>query len=466
MKLYYEDPLVQIYNGHALDVLRSLPDESVQLVMTSPPYWGLRNYLGSELVWGGDPDCRHEWVADKMRLQHENRNNLRGTQEEVAGSKPTTFIMKYDTMEAGFCLKCGAWKGQLGLEPDPDLYVEHLMMVFQEVKRILKKDGAFYLNVGDTYMGSGQGWSKAGKDTPGPNSIDNRDVSIRPGRGEPGAKGRPPSAIYNHPTIPPKCMVCIPERVMFAMIADGWILRNKIVWSKPNHMPSSVKDRFTGTWEYIYFFVKQRKYYFDLDAVREPYKESSLSRSRGMGVVPFNLRVRDVKRGKGGTYVEGGKVKQLKASQEEVESYQYPEGMHRHHGSRPQRRLTGLRRYEIERPDPEIVFHPNGKNPGDLWDIPLKPFPEAHFAVYPEELCVRPILASSREGDVVLDPFAGSGTTGVVAKKLGRRVILIDIIESYCDLAKRRVQQVPVPLTLAHENLRARSGRQEIHQKP
>jgi len=533
-----------------------------------------------------------------------------------------------------FCVECHAWKGQLGLEPTPELYVDHLMMIFREVKRVLKKEGSFYLNIGDTYSAS---WGNMSHES-------TRDYP----------EGRPPQSYKL--SVSPKCMVCIPERVMFAMIEDGWILRNKCIWKKDNPMPSSVKDRFSNTWEYVYFFTKSNKtllwrnketgewrdtepteeekypwggryrnistgemrwdkpfdmadwerltpiwqgfdYYFDLDSIRVSHKTQSLERYQrgvnlsrpaegksgqvgpmqeyirapkwfqemfppdedykgkfddlfGHGPNPqsFNLRVRDVKRGKGGLFVQGGKVQELKASEKEIEEYECPEkpdwraeaarkgqlfdspvahqgggntGLKKEHWVRPSRanvlgrdelgntikkhhgsshhgragfdNLTKHdqavgRRGNVSYADPLHTkdYHPKGanpgdtlterqenivdhfeqrgsgghylyggiespegrhehslgKNPGDFLSINTQPYKGAHFAVYPPALVEPFIKASSQVGDVVLDPFAGSGTTGVVAKRLGRKAILIDCVESYCAMARDRIQKV------------------------
>jgi DNA modification methylase len=522
--LYYKDDFVQIHHDNALEVLRELPSESVQCVITSPPYWGLRNYAGgSDIVWGDD-HCEHKWVEESQGLQHENRNFAMSTQEEVVSTKATTFIQKYDRLPAVTCIKCGAWRGQLGLEPTPELYVEHLMMIFSEIKRVLKKDGSFYLNIGDTYVSGKGSCFNPGGGLKSWQSWNDRKENYPTGRDAPNRMCK---------TIPPKCMACIPERVLFAMLEDGWILRNKIIWHKRNHMPGSQKDRFTQSWEYLYFFTKSRKYYFDLDAVRVPHKTQSLERyQRGVnlgrpaegksGVVgpmqqyirapewfqemfapdedykgkfddlfghgpnpqSFNLWVRDVKRGKKGTSAQSG---ELKASEEGIENYEYPE---KHHGS-PMNNVPRLHRDRTPR-QKNIISHfeqkdsgghylygglespegihenPKGKNPGDLWSISTKPssisvcpkcetvFPRlikicpnckvegivGHFAPYPKALCISPIKASSRVGDVILDPFAGGGTTGVAAKRLGRQAIIIDCVRPYCVMAKYKLQRV------------------------
>ncbi len=127
--------MATIYCGNALEVLKTLPDASVQIAMTSPPYWGLRNYSGgSDIVWGGNENCEHNWIEETQGLQHENRQNLRGSQEEVRGKTGTSLIQKYDRLPSGTCVLCGAWRGQLGLEPTPELYIQHMVQVFREIK--------------------------------------------------------------------------------------------------------------------------------------------------------------------------------------------------------------------------------------------------------------------------------------------------------------------------------------------
>lgn len=622
MKPYFEEGAATIFKGHAIEVLKTLPDEYVQMAITSPPYWGLRNYAGgTDIVWGRDGNCEHEWGGEIRKILTGRNDQDRNTRN-IDGRNPETQSLvgcpRQEANTGSFCSLCGAWRGQLGLEPTPELYVEHLIMIFREVKRVLRKDGSFYLNIGDTYFsnpskqqGHGFGKSRAGA----------RAAFENLGR---------QNRIFTNGILKPKCMVCIPERVMFAMIEDGWILRNKIAWHKPNSMPSSVKDRFTTTWEYLYFFGKngntilwrnretgewrdtkpskeenypwggiyQHKetgefrwekpperdknnwikyqplwmgfdHYFDLDAVRVPHRVQSLERYQrgvnldrpaigksaevgpmqqyprypqwfgeqfppdmdykgkfdelfGHGPNPqsFNLRVRDVKRGKGGATAQGG---ELKASQKEIEEYEYPEKLTKHDqavgrtgdvveaydskylGSNYGQPLQGFQRdqtiekaREQSRKDAEELYpddlkrqqeyinfihdhksHPKGKNPGDYWEITTQPssmcvcpscftvFPRmtkvcpkcgiegvtGHFAPFPEALCERPILASSRVGDVVMDFLAGTGTVGVVAKKLGRKVILIDCVEEYCAMSRERVKKVEYQPRLELEEL-------------
>jgi len=230
-----EEWLNRVHCGNAFELLPFMPSESVDCVITSPPFYRLRNYgEQAETVFGGNPSCEHEWVEERMTLEHENRNFQRGTQEEVHGSRPTIYIKKYDDRQAGFCVKCGAWRGQLGLEPSWRMYVDHLVELFREVKRVLKKTGSLWLNIGDKMYG----FKSPSKNVEG----------------------------YQ-----PKCLMGVPWRVAFALIDDGWILRNAVIWWKPNAMPSSVKDRLAQTYEYLFHFVKSRRYYYCLSEDTEIY---------------------------------------------------------------------------------------------------------------------------------------------------------------------------------------------------
>jgi len=257
-------PLNQVICGDCREVMAGFPDGSIDLVVTSPPYWGLRDYGDDTVaVWGGDPECKHEWMDEKMTLSHENRNFQQGTQEEVHQKTGTTFIRKYDNKTAGSCIHCGCWRGQLGLEPHPQMYIDHLVEVCCGVKRVLKPSGSFWLNLGDTYYGGGQSRGYGGKNDHKPEL---GDFYPRIARG------------LNENWCQPKQLLGIPWRVAIALQDDGWILRNCVIWYKRNHMPESVRDRLTKSYEFFFFFVKQGKYYFNLDEIREPHKPDSLKR--------------------------------------------------------------------------------------------------------------------------------------------------------------------------------------------
>lgn len=256
-----------VVTGDAYEVLRGLPDEFVDTVVTSPPYWSLRNY-----------------------------------------SAP----------------------GQIGLEEDPDEYVASLVRIFEEVRRVLTKDGSMWLNIGDSYTSGGRTWRAPDKKNPV------RAMTTRP----PTPKG-----------LKPKELVGIPWRLAFALQASGWYLRSDVIWRKPNAMPESVKDRPTRSHEYLFFITKNERYFYDRTAV------------------------------------------------------------------------------------PEV----NGRNLRSVWDINTQPFPEAHFATFPAELAERCIKTTSKPGDVVLDPFLGSGTTAVAAVRNRRAFFGIELNPEYVEISRRRI---------------------------
>lgn len=253
----------KIHCGHAIETLRKMPSESVDCLVTSPPYFGLRDYGEStKTIWGGDKDCKHVW-KNKNYLHPTRKNRGEGIdpKHKTAGVKQPT------NLKADICQRCGAWYGQLGLEPTIEMYIDHLGEIFIEVKRVLKKTGTCWINIGDTYGGSwgnyGERKGKQRKQTA--KKFKRRGVLSK-------------DFLLPMTKLQPKSLCMIPERFAFMMIDLGFILRNKNIWHKGNPMPSSVKDRFNCTWEYVYFFSKSKKYYFDLDAVRVPHKTQTLER--------------------------------------------------------------------------------------------------------------------------------------------------------------------------------------------
>jgi len=356
--------LVDLVNKiHCSDVMaftKQLPDESIHVIMTSPPYWGLRDYGSStEAIW------------------------------------------------------CGAWRGQLGLEPHPSLYIQHLVAVCRELRRVLRKDGSMYLVLGDTYYGSVTGRSKSDLGSSSEQLTNKGFFSCDDAK---GLVHREPLSNW----LTPKQKLMIPARVAIALQEDGWILRNEITWYKSNAMPESVRDRLTEKTERIYHFVKNRKYYFDLDAIRQPHQYDGRKQTKYLGgphdksigpherwPKPLGKNPGDVYKSESGQYAIGG----------------------RHSGYFN-----------------EDGFHPDGANPGDFWSINTKPFKDAHFAVFPEDLCVMPIKAACPPDGIVLDPFCGSGTTCLVAAKLNRRWIGVDINRDYCEMARNRLADFMVKL--------------------
>lgn len=239
------------------DVTQRFPldDNSIDVVITSPPYWGLRDY-GVKSIFGGDPNCKHDFSEYDAKLLHENRQNLDGG--TIGNDKFRKKLHGFGNAKAGFCSKCDAWYGQLGLEPHPQMFIDHLVMICREIKRVLKKSGSFYLNLGDTY---GSHTSKRSGQF-GKEIKEGFDDIFTQKRTKIG---------FSDDFIMEKNLLMIPSRVVIALQDDGWILRNDIIWHKPNPMPSSCKDRLNTTFEHVFHFVRSRKYYYDLDAIREPH---------------------------------------------------------------------------------------------------------------------------------------------------------------------------------------------------
>jgi DNA modification methylase len=325
-----------IHHGDLFDVLPTLEAESVQCCVTSPPYWGLRDY------------------------EH---------------------------------------PAQLGLEKTPDLYVERMVSVFREVKRVLRKDGTFWLNIGDTFQNAkGQAHGIDPKQPARRHGLRPQDVTIK------GLKA--------------KDLVGIPWLLAFALRADGWYLRSEIIWSKPNPMPESVTDRPTRAHEQLFLLTKSARYHYDAASIRQPYAASTLTQFERL--------------------YEGEGTKDYVAA-----GVQNPSDI--------KRRITDKQRGHSRRHAgfndrwdamPKVEQQMGGANKRSVWTISTQPTPEAHFATFPEALVEPCIRAGCPQGGTVLDPFAGSGTVGVVCAKLQRRFIGIELNADYVAIALRRVAAV------------------------
>ncbi|MGO9087974.1 MAG: DNA-methyltransferase [Candidatus Sulfotelmatobacter sp.] len=294
-----------------------LADATVQCVVTSPPYWQLRHYDGEQDgVWGGSSDCNHQWREEKKIKQTPQRDHARGGGfAKTRGNEAARKGMAFETSQGRFCTVCGAWYGCYGFEPTIQLYVEHTIEILREIRRVLRDDGVLFWNISDTLRDKG--------------------------------------------------LSAVPQRIAIAAIDDGWILRDTIIWAKPNPMPESVKDRLTRSHETILMLAKNPQYYWNTEASRE----AATSKDAGA----------DGKR-----------------------------------------------------------------NMRNVWTIATQPFRGAHFAPFPEEIPRRCISLASKPGDMILDPFGGSGTTGKVAMELERRSILLDLNYTgnggYETLARQRTQ--------------------------
>jgi DNA modification methylase len=305
---------VRILIGDARERLKELPDESVHCCVTSPPYFGLRDY-------GID--------------------------------------------------------GQTGLEPTPEAFVAELVAVFREVRRVLRKDGTLWLNLGDSYAGSGKGGNPEGSKWSGFVGNKAREKAAQPYGGQ----------LWG---MKPKDLIGIPWRVAFALQADGWWLRQDIIWHKPNPMPESVTDRCTKSHEYIFLLSKSERYFYDSKAIEEPANPAHFGR------------------------------------------YAYD--------------FTGSKAGQDAAMPDGYTIHPKGerairetRNKRSVWQITTQGYSEAHFATFPPELPEICIKAGCPPSGTVLDPFGGAGTTGLVADRLGRSAVLIELNPAYAELARSRI---------------------------
>ena len=405
---YFDNGVVQLYQADA----RALPlaDESVHCVVTSPPYWGLRDYGLEPSVWGGDADHEHEWDDRSWYVNGGGSTGIAGGAFSEPGPDNAQRIKEGRWRSDAICT-CGAWLGHLGLEPTPDLYVEHIVEIFREVHRVLRKDGTVWLNLGDSYSHAGNGprdaerWPKQSRNAHG-----FRSTHAKKGSG-----------------LKPKDLVGMPWRVAFALQADGWWLRSDIVWSKPNPMPESVTDRPTTSHEYVFLLTKSERYYYDAAAIRGPATDSSIARWR-----------QDIAGQQGSHRANGGAKTNgtMKAVGGPKKDKQQGHGR-RHAGFND--RWDSMTKAEQAK---------LGANKRTVWYIATRPYPEAHFATFPEELVEPCVLAGSMEGGTVLDPFVGSGTTAAVAQRLGRRAVGVDLSADYLELAAKRLSAVPLPMNL------------------
>jgi site-specific DNA-methyltransferase (cytosine-N4-specific) len=404
-------PTTTIYNMDVLQGLAKLPSESVDCIITSPPYYGLRAYPNSETIWD-EPwldektlACfGHEWGESIKNPKADYRTpEKKKSQNAIVGNSVNS--IEFATGKMGnYCTHCGAWKGQLGLEPDYKMYLNHMLQITAELKRVLKPSGTLWWNMGDTYNGNKEG--KTDKKVSDP--VKDTQIGLK----------KETQAVMKE-----KCLMMLPERFAINMIEQGWILRNKIIWYKPNHMPSSVKDRLSNSYEFIFFFTKSRKYYFNLDKVRVPNLVVGVTDMRPAGIL--RQRLYD-----GSRYNESDDphLAQFKYDgkilQEDAEALGSPRARELRYNSKNTNRNN---------------TNPAGKNPGDIWRITTQPFTEAHFACFPPQLPEYAIDAGCPDNGIVLDPFAGSGTTLQVAHEKRLEGIGIEINPKYVEIIKKRL---------------------------
>lgn len=410
-----ELPLNQILCGDCREVMKTFPSDCIDLVVTSPPYWGLRDY-GPETtqIWGGKSSCEHDFSGKAPPPRKRSKSDVLDKESKQATYRANSST--YNSTETEYCIKCGAWKGSLGQEPHPQMFIDHLTEICTEVKRILKQTGSFWLNLGDTYYGSG---GKGGQ-----------YEKFMPDKGQPDHYRQSSKTRSNW--LQPKQLLGIPWRVAISLQEHGWVLRNCLIWYKPNHMPSSVRDRLTASYEFFFFFVKARKYYFDLDAIRQPYSAVTIARITQPNVMnqKGGEKQREL-RGEGGGNASrsADMVKSLARKIHGSNSGEHNKLPYQQNNPHLTRITKGREAGNLK-----------GKNPGDLWTIPTYPFPGAHFAVFPPKLIEPIIKAGCPSNGVVLDPFAGSGTALRAARKLGRKFIGIELNPEYVDIAEHKVR--------------------------
>ena len=353
--------MINIKIGDCLEVLKTLPKNHFDTVVTSPPYYGLRDYNTGTWV-GGDPNCPHKRLTKISKDTATGHANMYDHGDVVG-----------DAIYRQKCPICGAERqdSQIGLELTPQDYVRRLVEVFRGVRDTLKEDGTVWLNLGDTYHNYRADGLNV-KQTLHKDKHDQPEVS--------------PNRANKIQGLKEKDLMGIPWRVAFALQEDGWYLRQDIIWHKPNPMPESVKDRCTKAHEYIFLLSKNSHYYFDYEAIQE-----EASQNRWGGKTPIN--------------VDNSKDK------ENV--------------------FNGLTR--------ERDMMPETKNKRSVWTVNTKPYKEAHFAVFPTDLIEPCIKAGCPKDGHVLDPFGGSGTTGLVADRLNRNATIIELNKDYVEIAEDRL---------------------------
>lgn len=342
---------VRIITGDCREQMASLPEQSVQMCVTSPPYFGLRDY-------------------------------------QV--------------------------EGQMGLEATPGEFIAGMVAVFRDVRRVLRDDGTLWLNIGDSYASDTKwGGSTSGK-------------HVRAQHGDSGIGRRRTST-----GLPGKNLVGIPWRLAFALQADGWILRQDIIWSKPNPMPESVTDRCTKSHEYLFLLSKGPRYFYDAEAIAEPLGLASVARL-----------AQDVDSQVGSDRVPGKTNGAMKAVGRRAAGNKTHKGTDAYAaGDERMRTKAGLVSFaERERAKVEAGDLVGTRNKRSVWEVATQPFKEAHFATFPPALIEPCILAGCPKGGTVLDPFFGAGTTGLVADRLQRDCIGIELNPEYAAIAERRIR--------------------------
>ena len=369
--------MIDIKIGNSFELIKDLKDSSIDCIVTSSPYYSKRSYHCPPVIFDAKEGCEHEWTSEIKVSRHKKGETNPGLE---AHYKENDAI---DESAGQFCTRCPAWRGELGKELTPEDFIRHLLDFFSLAKPKLKDTGTCFINLGDTRMGSMQGYGLIKEPA---SKIDDVNKGFYC-----SSEGLPPTA-RKHPILKPKSLCLVPERFAWGMIEQGYILRNKIIWKKSNSKPESVKDRFSDTHEFVYFFVKSPHYYFNLDAVRKPFAASTLVRAKGQFISEKSK----------------GEQSYLQADAQRKFSDKI---------------LSG-----------EVV----GGNPGDLWWLATSSYRGEHYATYPVSLVERCVLSGCPPKGTVLDPFAGSGTTGEFCRRHDRNAILFELNPSCMSMLSDR----------------------------
>ena len=427
------DYINKILCGNDLEILPQLPAESVSCVVTSPPYWGLRDYGIEPVIWDGDKDCKHKWGNKNITLRHKSGETNPGKEGWFKDHGASDDKGNY------FCIKCGAWKGNLGLEPTFDLYIKHLLDIFDEIKRVLRKDGVCFVNIGDSYGGSGN----ASGHKENTKNLGYKTLEMGASQGN-----QKTTRGYE------KSLLDIPYRFSIGMIDRGWIKRNTVIWYKPNCMPESADDRFTVDFEYLYFFSKSNKVLFWTNEKTLECISKKPSGTRGIEGEDWKWIICPACEGKIKDEIcprckNIGKVKYSFWSghdywfEQQFEEYapatlprmdrgvninkwtMGADGQTPHNLSQPRpRKARGYSTKQIneekhrqQHHGQDINYGKYGRNKRCVWKIPTKSFKEAHFAVFPVTL---------------IEPIIKAGCPEFICKKCGKaRVKILEPTEEY-----------------------------------
>lgn len=380
---------IRILQGDCRQTLTTLADQSVNCCVTSPPYWGLRDY-GTEPL---------EWPA-----------------------------IAYAPMP---CLppivEVPAMRASLGLEPDINAFIGHMVLIFREVRRVLRDDGVLFMNMGDGYAGS---WGAQGRDG---GDVGRKGSPISQAQIEAAPKGRRTGSLDRVPGLKPKDLIGQPWRLALALQADGWWLRQDIIWDKPNPMPESAQDRCTKAHEYIFLLAKSQRYHWDSKAMQEPVSGGANPRRASNGV--------GFGHGYDGQQRQRGRQTWKTPDEGDTSA---GEGQHgtihkegREKGRKPAAANSGTKNNTSM--DAALAVMPTTRNRRSVWRIATEACKQAHFATFPTALVEPCIKAACPPGGTVLDIFGGAGTTGLVADRLQRHAILCELNPAYIEIARQRL---------------------------